>query len=90
MDHPEAAADILIAANADVLTDCALIVASLKALVEGHYLRTTEGVLGTFDPAKISAIGDFMFEAGMLRDTNGTTLASAPHISTYYTNIHLL
>jgi ABC-type nitrate/sulfonate/bicarbonate transport system substrate-binding protein len=88
VEHPEAAADILIAANADVLTDRALIVASLEALVEGHYLRTAEGVLGAFDPAKMSAIGDFMFEAGMLRDANGTAVASAPDFSTYFTNIY--
>ena len=88
VDHPEAAADIIIAANADVLTDRALILASLKALVDGHYLRTSDGVLGTFDPAKMTAIGAFMFEAGMLKDANGTALAAAPDFSTYYTNAY--
>jgi ABC-type nitrate/sulfonate/bicarbonate transport system substrate-binding protein len=88
VDHPEAAADIIIAANADVLTDRALILASLRALVEGHYLRTVDGVLGTFDPAKMTAIGAFMFEAGMLKDANGAALAAAPDFSTYYTNAY--
>jgi ABC-type nitrate/sulfonate/bicarbonate transport system substrate-binding protein len=88
VDHPEAAADIIIGANADALTDRALILASLKALVEGHYLRTSEGTLGTFDPAKMTAIGAFMFEAGMLKDANGAALAAAPDFSTYYTNAY--
>jgi ABC-type nitrate/sulfonate/bicarbonate transport system substrate-binding protein len=88
VDHPDAAADILIAANADVLTDRALIVASLKTLVAGHYLRTSDGVLGTFDPAKMAAIGAFMFQAGMLKDGNGNPLATAPDFSTYYTNAY--
>jgi ABC-type nitrate/sulfonate/bicarbonate transport system substrate-binding protein len=88
VDHPEAAADIIIAANADVLTDRALIVASLKALVDGHYLRTSDGILGAFDPAKMTAIGAFMFEAGMLKDANGAALAAAPDFSTYYTNAY--
>ena len=88
VDHPEEAADMIIAANADVLTDRALIVASLKALVDGHYVRTSEGVLGTFDPAKMAAIGKFMFEAGMLKDGNGNALATAPDFSTYYTNAY--
>ena len=86
VDHPEAAADIIIAANADVLTDRALIVASLKALVEGNYLRTSHGVLGTFDPDKMAAIGAFMFQAGMLKDANGNAPATAPDFSSYYTN----
>jgi ABC-type nitrate/sulfonate/bicarbonate transport system substrate-binding protein len=88
VDHPEAAADIIIAANADVLTDRALIVASLKALVDGHYLRTSDGILGALDPAKMTAIGAFMFEAGMLKDANGAALAAAPDFSTYYTNAY--
>ena len=88
VDHPGRAADILIAANIDVLTDRDLIVASLKTLVDGNYLRTAEGALGTFDPAKMEAIGAFMFEAGMLRDGNGTALAIAPDFSTYYTNAY--
>jgi ABC-type nitrate/sulfonate/bicarbonate transport system substrate-binding protein len=88
VDHPEAAADIIIAANADVLTDRALILASLEALVEGHYLRTSDGILGTFDPAKMAAIGAFMFQAGMLKDSNGDLLAVAPDFSAYYTNAY--
>lgn len=88
VDHPEEAADIIIAANADALTDRALIAASLKALVEGHYLRTREGVLGTFDQAKMSVIGAFMFEAGMLKDSDGNALAVAPDFSSYYTNAY--
>jgi len=56
--------------------------------VEGHYLRTSDGVLGTFDPAKMAVIGAFMFEAGMLKDANGTALTAAPDFSAYYTNAY--
>lgn len=88
VDQPEKAADIIIAANADVLTDRALIIASLKTLVDGNYLRTADGALGTFDPAKMEAIGAFMFQAGMLKDGNGIPLSTAPDFSTYYTNTY--
>ncbi len=88
VDHPDTAADIIMAANSDMLTDRALVVASLQALVEGHYLRTSEGVLGTFEPAKMEAMGAFMFASGMLKDGNGTALAVAPDFSTYYTNAY--
>lgn len=88
VDHPKEAADIIIAANADMLTDRALIDASLKALIDGHYLRTSAGVLGSFDPAKMAAIGAFLFDAGMLKDGNGDVLAAAPDFSTYYTNAY--
>jgi ABC-type nitrate/sulfonate/bicarbonate transport system substrate-binding protein len=88
VDHPEEAANIILAANADVMTDRALITASLEALIEGNYLRTADGALGTFDPAKMAAIGAFMFEAGMLKDSNGNVLATAPDFSTYYTNAY--
>ena len=86
VDHPELAADIIIAANSDILTDRALIVASMNALVDGHYLRTSGGALGTFDPAKMEAIGAFMLETGMLKDGDGNTLTVAPDFSAYYTN----
>lgn len=88
VDHPDTAADIIVAANSDMLTDRALVVASLQALVEGHYLRTSEGVLGTFDLAKMEAMGAFMFASGMLMDGNGTALAVAPDFTTYYTNAY--
>ena len=55
VDHPDAAAAVLIAANKDALTNPALIQASLKALIDGHYLRAENGAIGTKDPIAGSA-----------------------------------
>ncbi|KKB86512.1 myristoyl transferase [Devosia limi DSM 17137] len=84
--NPDEAADILIAANSDVLTDRALIRASLQALIDGHYLQSADGVIGTIDPAKMDAIADYLFTAGILRDGNGNPVATRPDIAAYYTN----
>ena len=87
--HPDEAADILVAADSDALTDRSLIVASLSALIDGHYLQTADGVIGTIDPAKMEAIGDYLFKAGILRDANGDVIAERPDFSSYYTNAYL-
>lgn len=88
-DHPGEAADIIIAANSDALTDRALIEASLKALVDGHYLRTTDGVIGKMDPAKMQAIGDYLFGSGILHDGNGNAVVMKPDFSGYFSNAFL-
>jgi ABC-type nitrate/sulfonate/bicarbonate transport system substrate-binding protein len=88
-EHPDEAAEILIAANRDILTDPALIHASLKALIDGNYLRSADGIIGHINPEKVEAIGGFLFEAGILRDSDGNTLAERPNFSTYFTNRYL-
>ncbi|CAM5585347.1 putative hydroxymethylpyrimidine transport system substrate-binding protein [Aquamicrobium terrae] len=87
--HPEEAADLLVAANSDALTDRALVRASMRELVDGHYLQTAAGVVGTIDPAKMQAIGDFLFEAGILRDAGGNPVGQRPDFSRYYTNTYM-
>lgn len=86
VEDPEEAAEILIAANSDVLTDPALIDASLKVLIDGQYLRTADGVIGTIDQAKIEAIGGYLFTSGILRDADGNVVTERPDFSTYFTN----
>lgn len=88
-EHPDEAADLLIAANSDVLTDRKLIRASLQALIDGHYLQNADGAIGTIDPAKIDAIGQYLFAAGILKDGNGGVLADKPDFSTYFSNDYL-
>ena len=88
-DHPGAAADILIEATGGMLANEALVQASMQALVEGDYLRDEEGVVGRIDPAKIEAMGGFLFEAGVLRDAEGDPLSEEPDFSTWFTNEHL-
>jgi len=89
VDHPDEAADILIAANSDVLTDRKLIRASLQALIDGHYLRSADGVIGTLVPTRMDAIGQYLFAAGILKDGNGTVLTDKPDFSSYFSNAYL-
>ena len=86
VDHPDAAAALLIAANKDTLTNPALIEASLKALIDGHYLRGDNGAIGTMDPTKMHAIGDYLFAAGILRDADGKVLTQRPEFAEYFSN----
>ena len=86
VDHPNEATDLLVAANKDALTDRKLVRASLQALIDGQYLRTAEGISGRFDPQKMTAIGNYLFEAGILKDGNGEKLAVRPDFSAYFTN----
>lgn len=89
VDHPKDAAALLIAANKDALTNPALIEASLKALIDGHYLRAENGAIGTMDPAKMDAIGDYLFKAGILRDADGKALKEQPDFKSYFSNAYL-
>lgn len=89
VDHPDEAADILVAANADGLLDRDFVRASLQALIDGDYLRGADGAVGHIDPAKMEAIGDFLFEAGILKDGNGVVVTEKPDFADYYSNGYL-
>lgn len=86
---PEDAAGILIEATAGMLSNPALIHASMRALTEGRYLRGEDGAVGRIDPAKIEAIGSFLFQQGILRNADGAPLAEAPVFADYFTNAYL-
>jgi len=88
-DHPDEAGDLLIAANPDVLTNPALVKASMKMLAEGHFLRAADGTIGSFSPARTKEIGAYLFKAGMLVDENGAVLAAEPDYLSYATNDYL-
>lgn len=88
-DHPDEAAALLIAANKDALTNPALISASLTALIDGHFLRSQSGAIGTMDPAKMEAIGDYLFAAGILRDADGGVVKQRPDFAGYFSNAYL-
>lgn len=87
--HPDEAADILVAANADGLLDRDFVRASLQALIDGDYLRGADGAVGHIDQAKMEAIGDFLFEAGILKDGNGVVVTEKPDFAGYYSNDYL-
>ncbi|WP_108396341.1 ABC transporter substrate-binding protein [Devosia submarina] len=84
--NPDEATDILVGANADVLLDRDFVRASLQALIDGNYLQGENGEIGTIDPAKMEAMGSFLFEAGILRDGDGTPLTKKPDFTRYYSN----
>lgn len=86
VDHPDEATDLLIAANKGMLTDRALVRASLQALIDGNYLRTADGIAGVFDPQKMEAIGSFLFDAKILKDASGAVVNARPDFSSYYSN----
>ncbi|MFO1209243.1 MAG: ABC transporter substrate-binding protein [Amaricoccus sp.] len=88
-EHPDEAADILTGATAGMLANVALVRASMAALVEGHYLKGEDGAVGTIDPAKVEAMGGFLFDAGILQDGDGTILATKPDFGTWFTNEYL-
>ena len=89
VDHPDQSADLLIAGSGGALTNAALVKASLKELIDGHYLRSADGKSGITDPAKWQAIGDFVFANGILLDGQGVRLKTEPDFSTFYTNAFL-
>lgn len=87
--HPDEAADILVAANADAALDRDFVRASLQALIDGHYLKSQDGAIGTIDPAKMEALGTFLLEAGILKDGNGIAITTRPDFTSYYSNAYL-
>lgn len=86
VDHPDEACDLLISGSNGALLNTALVKASQKALVEGHFLKSEKGAIGTIDPALAEGIGKFLFDRGILVDANGAALKEKPDFSTYYTN----
>jgi ABC-type nitrate/sulfonate/bicarbonate transport system substrate-binding protein len=89
VDHPEEAAELLIKEANGALTNSALVKASLKELIDGHYLRSADGKSGVTDPAKWQAVGDFAFEHGILLDGEGQPLKEKPDVTASYTNSFL-
>ena len=87
--HPDEAADILVAANSDGLLDRDFVRASLQALIDGNYLKGENGAVGTIDPAKMDAVGTFLFDAGILKDGDGATVTEKPDFTSYYSNDYL-
>lgn len=85
-DNPQEAADIILAANPETLTDRPLVEASLKLLSEGNFLRAPDGTIGSFDPARFAAVGQFMVDHGILIGEDGKPLTTAPDFGAYFTN----
>jgi len=89
VDQPREASDLLVAANKDALTNPALIDASLKALNDGHFLKSAAGAIGTIDKAKVEAMGGYLFSSGILLDGDGKQLKEKPDFDSYFSNAFL-
>jgi ABC-type nitrate/sulfonate/bicarbonate transport system substrate-binding protein len=88
-DNPDAAADILIAETDGMLSNPALVHASMKALVAGGFLRDENEPVGLIDAVLINGITGFLFDTGILRDAKGDPLTDLPDVSDWYTNAYL-
>lgn len=88
-ENPSEAAEILIAQTAGMLSNPALVRASMTALVDGGYLQDPGEAVGLIDPEKITNITTFLFGAGILRGADGRTLDAMPDVATWFTNDYL-
>lgn len=88
-ENPEAAADILIEETAGMLSNPALVRASMQALVTGGYLRDPGEPVGLIDEDMVRDMTSFLFQAGILRDGNGKKLGKQPDVSDWTTNDYL-
>lgn len=80
-DHPEEAADLLIAAGDFPNPD--LVRGSMQKIVEGGYLREGDTPIGRIDPDRFAEMARFLFDSGVLRDADGTSLEWPGDVSTW-------
>lgn len=80
LQHLIEAADILPDGTDDMLSNSELVGASMGEMVDGNDLADQDGRIGRIDPARIEAIGTFLFENGILRDSDGEALIGRPDI----------
>ena len=88
-DNPGEAADMLIAETGGMLSNPELVHASMRALVDGGFLKDEGEPVGLIDAGLIDGITGFLFKAGILRDANGEALAEMPDVPSWYTNAYL-
>ncbi|QBE49863.1 ABC transporter substrate-binding protein [Leucobacter triazinivorans] len=89
-DHPEEAADLLIAANPDTLGTAEELVHRSAELMAGDgYLVSEERPIGAADPEAWEGFGAFLFDGGFLTDSEGRPLAEEPDWTEYYTDEYL-
>lgn len=68
-DHPAEAADLLIKAGDFPNRD--LVHGSMKAIVDGGYLRDGATPVGRIDPDRFAGMARFLFDSGVLKDAGG-------------------
>jgi ABC-type nitrate/sulfonate/bicarbonate transport system substrate-binding protein len=87
-DHPRAAANILIKANKQVLTQPQLVYDSADLMARSYYKSAT-GKVGTQTQRVWKCYVAFLLRAGVLTDSDGNKLTRAPAPASYYTNAYL-
>jgi ABC-type nitrate/sulfonate/bicarbonate transport system substrate-binding protein len=88
---PAAAGDILIAANPDVFsTDEAKELVHLsQEMISSDYMLASDGSFGTMTQERWDALGQWLFDNGLLVDANGSPLTSVPDWSAFFTNEYI-
>jgi ABC-type nitrate/sulfonate/bicarbonate transport system substrate-binding protein len=81
-DHPDEAAEIMIAAGDFSNPD--LVRGSMKAIAEGGYLRDGKTPVGKIDGARLARMAQFLADNGVLKDGTGTTLSEPGDVSTWF------
>jgi ABC-type nitrate/sulfonate/bicarbonate transport system substrate-binding protein len=79
--YPDEAAQILIAAGDFPNPD--LVRGSMTAIVESGYLRDGDTPVGSIDPVRFSAMAEFLFDSGVLKDA-GKALDWPGDVSTWF------
>lgn len=89
VEHPVEAAEVLIAAAPELKDQSELVERSMQVMVEGHYLISANGTIGRFNDVMMTDLGDFLFDAEALVDTQGMPLPEKPNFDLWYTNLYL-
>ncbi|GAA2186334.1 ABC transporter substrate-binding protein [Leucobacter alluvii] len=88
-EQPDAAAELLIAANPDTLGAADELVHASARLLAEDYLTSPEREIGAIDPEAWDAFGAFLFDGGFLTDAEGRPLTEQPDWSEYATDAYL-
>ncbi len=87
-EDPDRAAQILLDANRDVLTEPELVRRSQRMLAE-RYLRDDAGVVGPQTAQRWEGFSGFLHDTGTLAGPDGAPLAERPDFTTWWTNDYL-
>ena len=87
-DHPRAAADILIAANKQVLTQPKLVYQSADLMARSYY-RDASGGVGAQTLGVWKGYVGFLYAHHVLTDADGKKLTRPPDYASYFTNAYL-
>jgi len=88
-ENPDAAAEMLIAGTAGMLSNSDLVHASMAELVNGGFLQDPGEAVGVIDTEMFVNINSFLFDAGILRGADGNVLTERPDVSAWFTNAYL-